>query len=322
MNTLRVVTLGALAAAVIAGCSSSTPERPVEVSPVYPSPAGSGQVTEMPPAPSADCDREASLRPGPLPAPGAMPAGSSMAAIQERGRLVVGVDQNTFLFGFRDPATGRLEGFDIDIAREMARAIFGDPNRIDLRVVDAGQREAALQSGQVDLVVRTFSITCARKQNIAFSTVYYNAEQRVLALKGAGINSAADDLAGKRVCAVNGTTSMAALYALQKRPELVGVSSWTDCLVMLQQGQVDAISTDDAVLAGLARQDPTVEIMGEPLGVEPYGIGVKAENVDLVRFVNAVLDRMRADGTWERLYANHLQSFGPSPGPPAPRYED
>jgi polar amino acid transport system substrate-binding protein len=244
-----------------------------------------------------------------------------MAAIQQRGRLVVGVDQNTYLFGYRNPGTGQLEGFDIDIAREIARAIFGDPSRVDLRVVDASQRESALQSGQVDLVVRTFSITCARKQNIGFSTVYYNAEQRILAVKGSGIDSAAA-LSGKRVCAVNGTTSMAALYALDPRPELVGVSSWTDCLVMLQQGQVQAVSTDDAVLAGLARQDPTVEMVGQSLGVEPYGVGVKRENTDLVRFVNGVLEGLRDNGTWQRLYDTHLRSFGPSPGPPAARYED
>jgi polar amino acid transport system substrate-binding protein len=306
---------------LIAGCSSPAPQGSVSVAPVYPEPASASDVTAVPTTAPVDCDREASLRPGPLPAPGAMPAGSTMAEIQQRGRLVVGVDQNTFLFGYRNPATGQLEGFDIDIAREIARAIFGDPNRIDLRVVDASQRESELQSGRVDLVVRTFSITCARKQNIAFSGVYYNAKQRILVLKGSGIDSAAA-LSGKRVCAAAGTTSLATLYALDPRPELVSVSSWTDCLVMLQQGQIDAISTDDAVLAGLARQDPTVEMVGESLGVEPYGVGVNKDNADLVRFVNGVLDRLRDDGTWERLYATHLQSFGPSPGPPAARYGD
>ena len=95
-----------------------------------------------------------------------------MAAIAERGRLVVGVDQNTYPFGFRNPSSGQLEGFDIDLAREVARRIFGDPDRIDLRVVDASQRESALQSGQVDVVVRTYSITCDRKRSVEFSTVY------------------------------------------------------------------------------------------------------------------------------------------------------
>jgi polar amino acid transport system substrate-binding protein len=112
------------------------------------------------------------------------------------------------------------------------------------------------------------------------------------------------------------------LYALDPRPTLFGVSNWTDCLVMLQQGQVDAISTDDVVLIGLANQDPTVEVVGASLGVEPYGIGIKKENSDLVRFVNGVLQEMRQDGTWERLYNTWLRSLGPAPLPPNPRYQD
>ena len=100
------------------------------------------------------------------------------------------------------------------------------------------------------------------------------------------------------------------------------MTTWTDCLVMLQQGQVDAISTDDAVLAGLAAQDPNVEVVGPSMGVEPYGVGIKKENSDLVRFVNGVLEQMRDDGTWERLYDARLRSLGPSPGPPTARYED
>ena len=91
---------------------------------------------------------------------------------------------------------------------------------------------------------------------------------------------------------------------------------------MLQQGQVDAISTDDVVLSGLALQDPNVEVVGPSIAVEPYGIGVKKENADLVRFVNGVLEQMRDDGTWQRLYEARLQALGPSPGPPAARYED
>jgi polar amino acid transport system substrate-binding protein len=92
--------------------------------------------------------------------------------------------------------------------------------------------------------------------------------------------------------------------------------------VMLQQAQVDAISTDDAVLWGLKMQDPNVELVGGSLGLEPYGIGIKRENRDLVRFVNGVLADMRADGTWQRLHDKWLLEFAPSPGPPIPRYED
>ncbi len=322
MNT-RVVTMLAAVALTVAGCGASqTPPPSVSVPPAPVRPAGAQEITTAPQAAKADCgDPEASLRPGSQPSPGAMPPGSTMAAIQERGRLIVGVDQNTNPFGFRDPGSGRLQGFDIDLAREIARAIFGDPDRIDLQVVEARQRESALESGQVDLIVRTYSITCERKEIVEFSTAYFAAKQKILATKGSRIHSAAD-LSGKRVCSVSGTTSLSRVFALNPRPTVIGVTSWTDCLLMMQQGQVDAISTDDMVLKGLARQDPNVEVVGDSLGDEPYGVGVKKGNDDLVRFVNGVLEDIRTDGTWERLYDTWLVSLGPSPGPPAPRYQD
>jgi polar amino acid transport system substrate-binding protein len=309
---------------VAAGCGSpTTSPSAVRVAPVDARPAGAQEVTTALVQGNAECtDPEASLRPGPQPAPGVMPAGSTMAAIVDRGRLIVGVDQDSYPFGSRNPTSGQLEGFDIDIAREIARSILGDPDRIELKVINPTQREPELQSGEVDLVVRTYSITCEREKKVAFSTTYFYAHQKILVVKGSGIDSAAA-LSGKRVCSAFGTTSLARLIALDPQPELVGVNSWTDCLVMLQQGQVDAISTDDAVLAGLQRQDPNLEIVGDSMGLEPYGIGVKLENADLVRFVNGALERMRADGTWERLYDRWLlQALGQSPGPPAARYQD
>ena len=320
MRTRVVVALLAVAL-ILAGCGSSAAPTSVSVAPVEPWPSGAKEVTTAPVTADAQCDREVSLRPGPLPSPGAMPPGSTMAAIAERGRLIAGVDQDTYLFGFRNPATGQVEGFDIDIAREIARAVFGDPDRIQLRVLTPNQRESALQNGEVDVVVRTFSITCARKENVEFSTVYFLANQKILTVKGSGIDSFAA-LSGKRVCAVSGTTSLSKLYELNPPPRVFGAATWTDCLVMLQQGQVDAISTDDAVLKGLARQDPNVEVVGDSIAEEPYGIGIKKENSDLVRFVNGVLERIRNDGTWERLYGARLRELGPSPGPPEPRYQD
>lgn len=318
--TTRIAAGLLVIALLAAGCGSVPPPPPgVSVDPVAVRPQEAQDVTSAPPAAAEQCDREASLPPDPLPAPGMMPPGSTMAAIAARGRLVVGVDQNTYGFGYRDPATGRIEGFDIDIAREIARAIFGDPDRIELQVVDARDRETALMSGQVDLIVRTYSITCERKRSVDFSTVYFVANQRILAHRGSRIDTA-DDLSGRRVCAVTGTTSLSNLFAMDPRPVLVGVTTWTDCLVMLQQNQVDAISTDDAVLAGLVEQDPTVEISGSSLAVEPYGVGVGKDHEDLVRFVNAVLDRIRLDGTWNRLYDRWLRGLGPSPGPPAATY--
>lgn len=314
----------ALVLVLTSGCGAPEAPQAVTVSPANVMPGGAQEVTAAPAATKAECDREASLAPlDPQPRPGAMPPGSTMAAIVERGRLVVGVDQGTNLFGSRNPATGELEGFDIALAREFARSIFGDPARVDLRVVTAAERETALEQGQVDLVVRTYSITCDRKNLVAFSTPYYYTEQRILAVKGSGIRSAAD-LSDKRVCAVKGTTSLAALYALNPRPTLFSVANWPDCLVMLQQGQIDAISTDASVLQGLQQQDAkNLELVGGSIGKEPYGVGIKRENEDLVRFINGALDQMRGDGTWERLYDTWLlNDLGPSPGPPPARYQN
>ena len=321
MRTRVVAALLAVALSV-AGCGSSAAPESVSVSPVEPWPASATEVTTAPATGNADCgDREASWRPGPLPSPGAMPPGSTMAAIAERGRLIAGVDQDTYLFGWRNPATGQLEGFDIDIAREIARAIFGDPDRIQLRVLNPNQRESALKDGEVDVVVRTYSITCERKEAVDFSTVYFTAHQRILSVKGSGIDSF-PKLSGKRVCAVSGTTSQSKLFELNPPPKIFGATTWTDCLLMLQQGQVDAISTDDVVLKGLAHQDPNVDLVGESIAEEPYGIGVNKDHPDLVRFVNGVLEKIRNDGTWQNLYVERLNELGPSPGPPQPRYKD
>ena len=321
---IRVVTLLIGVALAVAGCNgAATPPPTVTIFPAPVRPAGAQDITTMPEPPKDDCgDREASLRPGPLPSPGAMPAGSTMAEIKARGRLIVGVDQSTYYFGYRDPSSVEIKGFDVDIAREIARSIFGDPDRIELQVVDALKREDVLESGQVDLVVRTYSITCDRKKEVDFSTTYFYANQRILVAKGSQIHSTAD-LVGRRVCAVSGTTSLRRLMAVNPDLTVVGVANWTDCLLMLQQGQVDAISTDDAVLAGLAYQDPNMELVGDSLGIEPYGVGIKKGNDDLVRFVNGVLAQIREDGTWNQLYDRWLLTIlGPSPGPPAPRYQD
>jgi polar amino acid transport system substrate-binding protein len=253
-----------------------------------------------------------------MPSAGAMPAGSAMRTIQDRGRLIVGVDQNTYLFGFRDAASGQIVGFDIDIAREVARAIFGDPDKIQLKAITSAQRIPYVSDGTVDLVADTMTINCARWKQVAFSTDYYNAGQRVLVAKSSPVKGIAD-LGGKKVCAAAGSTSIVNIANAASKPVPVAVSDWTDCLVLLQQNQIDAISTDDTILAGLAAQDPNLHLVGDPFTQEPYGLAMKKESADLVGFVNGVLDRMRADGTWGKLYAKWLG--GPAPQPPAARYK-
>jgi polar amino acid transport system substrate-binding protein len=316
----------ALIPTLLAACSpanaSSSPSPAAAAVPLppgvsYPSPspaaAGAGSTT-------AACNPYASsLRPvGVMPAPGHMPAGSTMAGIQHKGQLVVGVDQNTYKFGYRDPSTGQIVGFDIDMARAVANAIFGNrPDNIQFVAITAAQRIPYLQQHKVDLVADTMTVNCDRLKQVAFSTVYYNAGQSVLVRKDSDATGIAS-LGGKKVCAAAGSTSITNIAAEPSKPIPVAVLDWTDCLVMLQQGQVDAISTDDTILRGLAAQDPGTKLVGRNFTQEPYGLAMNLDAHDFVAFVNGVLQQMRGDGGWAAIYAKWLGT--PVPAPPPAEY--
>ncbi|WP_414687842.1 glutamate ABC transporter substrate-binding protein [Mycobacterium sp.] len=319
--TVRRLLGAAVAALLTAGCAHSQ-FVPTAAPLTIPAPTPAG-MEEMPPqaaqpgSTNEDCNRTASLRPFPDQAQ----ADAAVANIRARGRLIVGLDIGSNLFSFRDPTTGEITGFDVDIAGEVARDIFGTPSQVEYRILSSADRITALQNNQVDIVVKTMSITCERRKQVNFSTVYLLANQRILAPRDAAI-SRATDLSGKRVCAARGTTSIKRLAQITPAPIIVGVVTWADCLVALQQRQVDAVSTDDSILAGLVSQDPYLRITGPSMSEEPYGIGINLQNTGLVRFVNGTLERIRRDGTWNTLYRKWLTVLGPAPAPPTPRYSD
>jgi polar amino acid transport system substrate-binding protein len=260
------------------------------------------------------CDPTASLRPT---GPPQVTPGSYMAKIRARGYLIAGVDQNTYHFGYLNPLDGRIEGFDIDMVRAVAASIFGNPNKVVYKAISDAQRIPAIQSGAVDIVAHTMTINCERLQQVDFSTVYYDAGQRVLVLTNSPTKGIYD-LGGKKVCATTGSTSLANIKAAPSHPVPVAVPYWTDCLVLLQQGQVAAISTDDSILAGLTAQDPWTRIVGPRFTSEPYGLAISKRHQDFVRFVNAVLERLRSDGHWAASYAHWVGT--PPPAPPPARY--
>jgi len=274
------------------------------------------------PATPVRCDdATTSYAPASLSSSDDLPAGSTMAKIKKRGRLIAGVSADSFLLGARNPLDGKIEGFDIDFVKAMAKAILGDEDRYQLVVITAAQRIPALQSGQVDLVARAMTMTCDRWKQVAFSSEYYRAGQKIMVRSGSKARTLAD-LAGQRVCAPNGTSSMDNLRQRQPDAVAVGSDSHTGCLVLFQQGKVDAITGDDTVLAGLAAQDPYAEVPEQQaFTAEPYGLGVNAKNVDLVRFVNARLAQMRADGEWTTIYNRwFVGPLGPAPSPPKAVY--
>ena len=318
----RLAAIAAVTGLMLSGCDQP-PDPAMLPAPTLapPTPAGMEELKPEPPRPpdSSDntCDRTASLRPFPT----ASQAAEAVAAIRKRGRLLVGLDIGSNLFSFRDPVTGEITGFDVDIAGEVARDIFGKPSAVEYRILSSADRITALQTNAVDIVVKTMTITCERRKLVNFSTTYFTAYQRILAPRNSDITGP-DNLSGKRVCVARGTTSLRKVQEINPPPAIVTVVTWADCLVALQQREVDAISTDDAILAGLVTQDPYLHIVGPNMAEEPYGIGINLTNTPLVRFVNGTLERIRNDGTWEDLYNKWLTVLGPAPAPPEPRYVD
>jgi polar amino acid transport system substrate-binding protein len=307
---LRVLlpVLAAAALALGAVAATAAPGRPSPIrAPRAASPASHSS--------AAACNPYASSL-APPPGPPRVTPGPFTATIRKRGYLIAGVDQNTYHFGFRNPLDGQLEGFDIDMIKAVAQAIFPDsnsnPNRVHWKAISDAQRETDIQSGAVDIVAHTMTILCSRLKNEDFSSVYFDAAQRVLVLKTSAARSLAD-LRGQKVCATVKADSRAAIVKYGAIPRLV--QYWTDCLVLLQQGDVAAISTDDAILYGLEAQDPFTMVVGHRLTDEPYGLAISKQHPDFVRFVNAVLEQLRTDGQWAASYARWIGRPVPAPPP-------
>jgi polar amino acid transport system substrate-binding protein len=245
-----------------------------------------------------------------------------MAAIAARGRLIAGVDQGKYLAGYRDPQTGELRGADIDLAHSIAAAILGDPNKVQFVVLDIADRVAAVERGEVDVVVDHFTVTCERQRSVEFSSAYMTASQRLLVPIGSGVREV-EDLRGQRVCTSQGSTNERVLRELPLGLDVLTLRGIPDCVVELQRGRVAAVSSDDVILAGLAAQDPQTEVVGRSLASASYGVGMRPDAPDLVRFVNALLERSRADGS---LAASNRRWLGgtldPVPVPPPARYRD
>jgi polar amino acid transport system substrate-binding protein len=303
----RIVVALALLAAFAAACSTSANNANQSVRDAFAptsTTAAASTTTTMSPA----CNPRQSQRPdGPLPAPARMPAGSYMDKIRTRGHLVVGVDQNTLLWGFRDPITAQIDGFDVALAREIAAAIFGDPDAIKLRAVVTGKRLDVVKSNEVDLVASQITVTCARRQQVDLSTVYYDAYQSLLVRRNGPVRRVAD-LDGRTVCATRGSTSIDNIKREAPKAHIYPVDARIDCLVALQEGRVDAVTSDNTILLGFEIQDPeNTELLDkENLEQEPYGLATSKDHPEFGRFVNAVLDRLRAGGRLSELYQHYL----------------
>ncbi len=254
----------------------------------------------------------------------------------EKRKLIVGVDQNSYRWGYRDPNSGEsgtLEGFDIDLVHRIAEDILGDRDAVQFKAIPTDQRIPAIKAGRVDMVVRTMTINCARIKDVAFSAPYFRTGQQVLAPKSSPIEGYDETLADQEICTATGSTAYTKLETDKEAGDLPAstdirttVPNQLDCLVRLQLGEVDAVVTDGALAASQAAQDPTVQLKGEAFTTEYYGVAMKKDADDLVRRVNRILVDFREDTTdgWQDAYDEWLSATlgDDSSGsrPPAPEY--
>ena len=315
MRGRRGVAAIAAAAALsvsLAACTSTSTQAPSAAPSVVPT------ATPTTKAAATCTNATASFAPTANLAQGIVAPGSFMDKIRARGHLVAGVSADTLLFGYRNPFSGQLEGFDIDMVRAVAKEIFGDANKVSFKVLTYAQRIPALNSGAVDIVADVMTINCERWTEIDFTSEYFHAGQKVLVRtdsKARGIN----DLNGKKMCAANGSTN---LDNLKNYPKVIAVpvDDISDCMVLFQQGSVDSVTGDDTVLAGFLVQDPYAKVVGPEFTDEPYGLGIAKPHPEFVEYVNAILARMRTDGTWAQMYRTWLHPTGGVPAPPTPVY--
>ncbi|MCH0564960.1 glutamate ABC transporter substrate-binding protein [Streptomyces sp. MUM 2J] len=262
--------------------------------------------------------------------------GPTIEAIKNRAgarrKLVVGIDQNSYRWGYRDPNNqgAQLEGFDIDLVHRIAADILGDPDAVQFKAIPTDQRIPAVQSGRVDMVVRTMTITCDRLGEVAFSAPYFKTGQQVLAAKSSPVTGYDRSLAGQTICTAAGSTAHTRLAKDRAAGRLAAtadisttVPNQLDCLVRLQLGEADAVVTDGALAASQAAQDPTVELKGAAFTTEYYGVAMKRDADDLVRRVNQVLVDYGRSG-WQASYDTWLSATlgrdSTASKPPAPQY--
>jgi glutamate transport system substrate-binding protein len=226
-------------------------------------------------------------------------AGTPLGDIQEKGEIVIGVKYDVPPFGFNNPKSGKVEGFDVDLGQAVADKLGVKPKFIE---AISDNRIPFLQDGTADLILSTMTINEERVGQIEFSDPYYIAKGRILVKKDNSDITGVDSLAGKNVCTALGSTYEATLKEQAPDAKLKLVDSYSECMESLQNGSVDAISTDDVILTGMIIQDDSLKLVGDELSQEPYGAGIKKGNTELQEFVNGVFSEYKEDGRYAETY--------------------
>lgn len=242
-------------------------------------------------------------------------AGTTMARLHDAGKITVGTKFDQPLFGLMG-LDNKPQGFDVEIAKIIAGELGIKPENIEWVEAVSANREPFIENGQVDIVVATYTINDKRKEVVSFAGPYYTAGQDLLVLTGNpdGIKGI-DDVKGKKVCSVTGSTSAQNLK--DAGVEVIETDTYSNCLTPLRQGEVVAVSTDNVILAGLADQNPgEFEVVDNPFTEEPYGIGLKKDDTDFRNFINDTLEKSFQDGRWASAWESTAGKVLSTPTPP------
>jgi glutamate transport system substrate-binding protein len=243
-------------------------------------------------------------------------AGTTMAELNEAGTITIGTKFDQPLFGLAGP-DGTPEGFDIEIGKLIAAKLGISAENIEWKESVSANREPFIQSGDVDIVIATYTINDDRKKVVSFAGPYYEAGQDILVAAGnpEGITGP-EDLDGKDVCTVTGSTSEENI--LEYGAKVLPAAGYAECLEPLRNGAVVAVTTDNVILAGLADQsDGEFEVVNNPFTAEPYGIGLALDDTEFRDFINDVLEESYEDGTWDAAWEATAGKVLDLPTPPA-----
>jgi len=249
------------------------------------------------------------------------PAGSTMREIADAGAMTIGTKFDQPLFGLLAPS-GVPEGFDVEIGRIIAGELGVTPENITWIETVSSNREPFIQDGTVQMVVATYTINDKRKELISFAGPYYSAGQALMTMTSTSDINGPDDLAGKNVCSVEGSTPAENIRTNFPDANLVLFAAYTDCLEPLRNGQVDVVTTDNVILAGYVDQNPEdFQVVGEPFTEEPYGIGVSLGDDEFRSWINDLLEEIFEDGRWEAAWDNTAgKVLPPAVAPAVNRY--
>ncbi|HVE24857.1 MAG TPA: glutamate ABC transporter substrate-binding protein [Sporichthya sp.] len=262
---------------------------------------------------SSDDDDNTSSQ-GSSPDNSASPSASAVSGTVERirdaGKIVIGVKYDQPGVGEKDPATGDLSGFDIEIAKIVAKAIGIDEDSIEWKETVSANREPFIKAGTVDLVVASYSITDSRRAVVSQAGPYYETGQQLLVRKDDTAINGPNDLSGKKVCSVTGSTSIQTVqdkYGAQPAP----FSTYTECVQQLLNKSVDAVTTDGAILLGYASKQPDkLKVVGDPFSQERYGIGFAFGDTQMCEVIRDALQAAFDDGQWAQAFADTLGKAG------------